>query len=152
MHSHLQSCVQFVLWRGLFAGGWVGPMWREGVGPATRARRATFMQVRTAVPGLNIGFLLAVQCARTELSASWNWRLTGQCMRFLKEHSSVMQFRTHTAGLNIGFLLAVQCTRTAFSASWNRRLTWQCMRSMEARSKQSQPGARVARSGPAYVP
>ena len=30
--------MQFLYWRGLLAGGWVGPEWRGGVGPATRAR------------------------------------------------------------------------------------------------------------------
>ena len=29
--------MQFIYWRGLSAGGWVGPEWRGGVGPATRA-------------------------------------------------------------------------------------------------------------------
>ena len=30
--------VLFSSGRGLFAGGWVGPEWRGGVGPATRVR------------------------------------------------------------------------------------------------------------------
>ena len=56
------------VWRGLFAGGWVGPMWRGGVGPATLARAQTSV-FHSHARKLRY-FTLPVQCACCELSDS----------------------------------------------------------------------------------